>query len=267
MRFFGSPDQRAMARRGADLFALVGTDPRFAWYGRNVTLVDFTLDDLDTFEALVRLQGATAGYRVRRDFEEEYKTALEARGLRADVFGFSLSPDDRSVEKARTVLREFRLPADLEVSLLGPDCPDEDVEAFADIALMADVLPPPDSVLRGQARRGVALVARERGSGRPVGCAASFASFHPESIMSDTCFWGMLATHPDRRGEKIALVLGAQAMVTMFERTGIGKFSTGIRDDNIPSTRLCEKLGVVRSDYLILIGMDPDAFRDARITK
>ena len=267
MRFFGSPDQQAMARRGADLFVLIGGDPRFAWYGRNVTLVDLTLDDLDTFEALVRLQGATAGYRVRRDLEEDLTAALEARGLRADVFGFSLSPDDRSVEKARAVLREFRLPEDLEVRLLGPDSPDEAVEAFAEITLMADVLPPPESVLRGHSRRGVALVARERGSGRPVGSAASFASYHPDSAMSDTSFWGMLATHPDRRGEKIALVLGAQAMVTMFERTGIGKFSTGIRDDKIPSTRLCEKLGVVRSDYLILIGMDPNAFRDARVTK
>jgi hypothetical protein len=256
-----------MARRGADLFALVGTDPRFAWYGRNVTLVDFTLDELDTFEALVRLQGATAGYRVRREDEDRFRADLEARGLRADVFGFSLSPDHTSVEKARSVLQSFGLPDDLEVSDIGPDSPDEDIEAFAEISLLADVMPPPDIVLRGQARRGVALVARERGSGRPVGCAASFANFHPDSVMADTCFWGMLATHPDRRGEKIALVLGAQAMVAMHERTGIAKFSTGIRDDNIPSTRLCEKLGVVRSDYLILIGMDPDAFKDARITK
>jgi hypothetical protein len=56
-------------------------------------------------------------------------------------------------------------------------------------------------------------------------------------------------------------------MVAMYERTGIAKFSTGVRDDNVASTRLCEKLGVVRSDYLILVGMDPDAFKDARITK
>ncbi|WP_413719827.1 GNAT family N-acetyltransferase [Silicimonas sp. MF1-12-2] len=267
MRFFGSADQQAMGQRGANLFALVQDDPRFAWYGRNVTLVDFSLSELDTFESLVRLQGATAGYRVRRELEHQFRAALETRGLRSDVFGFSVSADDTSVEKARRVLRDFRLPDDLDVSFLAPDSADGDVEAFAEIALMADVLPPPDTVLRGQARRGVALVARERGSGRPVGCAASFANFHPDSIMADTCFWGMLATHPDRRGEKIALVLGAKAMIAMHEKTGIGKFSTGIRDDNIPSERLCEKLGVVRSDYLIIIGMDPDAFRDARITK
>lgn len=256
-----------MARRGADLFALVGDDPRFAWYGRNVTLADVHASGLDTFEALIRLQGATAGYFVRRDAEAGIRRELEARGLRTDAMGFALSPGDRSVELAKNIVESISRPADLDVVTIGPRSPEADLEAFADLSLAQGVLPPPDAVLRGSARRGVALVARERGTGRAVGCAASFANFHPASPMAGMCFWGMLATHPDRRGEGIALVLGARAMLEMRDRTGIGRFSTGIRDDNLPSLRLCSKLGVEKSDYMIVLGMDPDAFADARVTK
>lgn len=256
-----------MARRGAQLYALLGADPRFAWYGRNVTLADYHSSDMDTFEALVRLQGATAGYFIRRDAEAEVRLAMEARGLRTDVLGFSLSSGTGSVEMAEAILAEGDLPADLEVVALGRESTDADLEDFAELALGQGVLPPPDAVLRGIARRGVAFVARERSTGRAVGCAASFANFHPASPFADMCFWGMLATHPDRRGEKIALLLGARAMVAMRDRTGIAKFSTGVRDDNVASSRLCAKLGVLRSDYLIVIGMDPEAFTDERLTK
>lgn len=267
MRFYGSRDQQAMARRGAQLFALIGDDPRFAWYGRNVTLADYHSSGLDTFEALIRLQGASAGYFVRRDAEAEVRQALEARGLRTDVLGFSLSSGGASTELAQSVLNQYALPDDLDVIALGPGASDGDLEEFAALALEQGVMPPPDAVLRGIARRGVAFVARERGSRRAVGCAAAFANFHPSSPAADMCFWGMLATLPDRRGEKIALLLGARAMLAMREKTGILKFSTGVRDDNLPSSRLCAKLGVLKSEYLVVIGMDPDAFTDERVTK
>lgn len=60
---------------------------------------------------------------------------------------------------------------------------------------------------------------------------------------------------PDQR----AMARQGAALVAMHGMTGIGTFSPGIGDDNVPSTRLCEKPG--------LVGMDPDAFKNARITK
>lgn len=267
MRYFGSDDQQAMARRGKALFELMRNDPRVAWYGRTLAVTDLHESGMDYFENLIRVQGATAAYMVKRQAESEICDALAARGLRADVFGFSMSEDDRSVDHARSLLENFRLPDEVSCKMLGPESPQEDVEAFAEIALSQGVLPPPEAVLRGYDRRGVALVARENGSGRPIGCAASIESYHPEDSLSDHCFWGMLATHPDRRGEKIAIVLGAEAMVAMNERTGIKRFTTGVRDDNLPSTALCAKFGVMRSDYLAIIGMDPSAFSDDQVTK
>lgn len=267
MRFFGSEDQQAMARRAALLWGLVKDDPRFAWYGRNVALADYHADGPDVFEALVRLQGATPAYRVRREREAEVSAEIEARGLRTDNLSFSLSADDSSVARAREFLADHRLPGDLTLTQLGPDSPDADLDAFAEIALMGGVLPPPDGVLRGEVVRGVALLAREAATGRPVGSAASFENFHPDGPMAGFCFWGMLATHPERRGEKIALVLGAEAMVRMHRLTGIGRFSTGIREGNTASETLCAKFGVGRSDFVIVSGLDPGAFSGDRITK
>ena len=267
MRYFGSEDQQAMARRGKALFELLRDDPRVAWYGRALAVTDLNASGMDFFENLIRLQGATAAYLVKRGAEAEVCEVLSARGLSSDLFGFSMSEDDRSVDRARALLRDNGLPEDLSCKTLGPDSPQEDVEAFAEVALSQGVLPPPEAVLRGHMRRGVALVALENGSGRPIGCAASIESYHPAGRLSDHCFWGMLATHPDRRGEKIALVLGARAMVAMHKKTGFRRFTTGVRDDNLPSAALCAKFGVMRSDYMVVMGMDPNAFSDDRVTK
>jgi hypothetical protein len=52
----------------------------------------------------------------------------------------------------------------------------------------------------------------------------------------------MLATLEDRRGEIIALLLGAQAIVHMWERHGARGFMTGVRADNSSSQALCNRL-------------------------
>ena len=121
MRFFGSKDQQAMARRGKVLFDLLCDDPKVAWYGRTLAVTDFHSSGMDYFENLVRVQGATAAYLIQRGAGSEVCDALEARGLRSDVFGFSMSEDDHSVDHANAILQEYTLPGDLDVTILGPD--------------------------------------------------------------------------------------------------------------------------------------------------
>lgn len=266
LEYFGSPDQQAMARRGAALYRLLENDPRFSWYGRNVALADYAAGGTRVLADLVRIQGASVSYLVPRGQIAEAAAALEAEGLKTDWMGFSASADDSSPDRAEALLAAHPLPADLTVTRLGPDSPDADLSDLAEVALEAGVLPPPASVLRGEARRGVALLARDD-AGQAVSCAASFEIFHPESRLSGFSWWGMLATRPQRQGEKIALLLGARAMLTMTSESGRRRFITGIRDDNAASVALCAKLGVTASGTVMLMGMDPAAFSDARITK
>ena len=77
----------------------------------------------------------------------------------------------------------------------------------------------------------------------------------------------MLATREDRRGERIALLLGAQAIVHMWERHGARGFMTGVRADNAPSQTLCKKLGVCATDWIYASCIDREMFGGSSITK
>jgi hypothetical protein len=77
----------------------------------------------------------------------------------------------------------------------------------------------------------------------------------------------MLATRNDRRGERIALLLGAQAIIHMWERHGARGFMTGVRADNAPSQALCNKLGVRATDWIYASCIDKEMFGGSSITK
>jgi len=77
----------------------------------------------------------------------------------------------------------------------------------------------------------------------------------------------MLATREDRRGEKIALLLGAQAIVHMWERHGVRGFMTAVRADNFSSQALCNKLGVTASEWIYASCIDNEIFAGPSITK
>lgn len=92
-------------------------------------------------------------------------------------------------------------------------------------------------------------------------------SHHPADPHAGDAFWGLLATRPDRRGERIALLLGAQAMVTMWEVHGARGFMTGVQGDNASSMALCRRIGVTPSDRTFIGCIDPATFGDPAITK
>ena len=265
-KFYGPTDVQAMTRRAMTLFRLVEDDPRFAWYGRFVALADYNTGGLQTFLDLIRLQGASPSYWLPNAAADEAKTALLNEGFRADRFEYFVTEGD-SIERAREVLSAHVIGDDVLVSRLGRDSPDDDLDGFAEVAGSGGVLPPPEAVLRGAARKGVFLLARDRASGRAISCAASIETFHARSSRSDHAFWGMLSTMPAWRGRKIALILGAQAMV-LFERDfDVSKFTTGVRAENSGSMALCAKLDMRDGKWCSYYGMNPAQFSNARVTK
>lgn len=263
--FFGSDDARELTRRSMMLHRIAGGDRDLAWYGRWVALTWSGPDCLNRFEALIRLQGASPLYWIPSEEEASVIRALEGAGLKPDLFENVCSAGN-SVAAARVILATQSLPDDLEVVRLGPESPDTDLTDFADLALSEGVLPPPSPVLRGAMRRGVCLLARSRHTGDAVSTAVSIEMFHPEGPRGDHAFWGMLTTVPARRGEKIALILGAMAMTAMEEEHGLSRFMTGVRAANASSLALCAKVDMVPTGYRIVAGMDPSQFSNARVT-
>src|SRR5271169_829168 len=119
------------------------------------------------------------------------------------------------------------------------------------------VMPVPGSIMRGLARRGICLVATDQNQ-RPVATASSYMIHHPSSPRATDTFWGMMATREDRRGERIALLLGVEAIIHMWERHGARGFMTGVKADNAPSQALCNKLGVRATDWICASCIDQE---------
>jgi hypothetical protein len=116
-----------------------------------------------------------------------------------------------ALTRAREIIADTPLPDDLTLGWITAETPDPIRAAVAEMALDCGVLPPSFAVLSGTIRPGTACFAMEP-SGRVVSLAGAAAFLHPDHPDGRAeCWWGMLATHPDRRGARLSLLLGAHA--------------------------------------------------------
>lgn len=262
---FGSPEQQLMQRRGEDLLQLLSEDARFCSHGRGVQLVDHGPDAVGLVVALAHLLGATGCEMVPKDRAQTFREELEAHGLRTYLIRHFIGGED-CVARAREALDRRPLPDDLTVRVIDRGSPGSLVEAFAEVALPHEVLPPVGTVMRGISRPGFGMVAFDADD-RPVATAGSVRARHPAHAEADTVQWGQLATVPDRQGEGIARALGAMAILHAAEHLGAKNYRTGIAPGNLPSEALCTSLGLVDSAFVIVAAMDPEAFGERRLTK
>jgi hypothetical protein len=263
--FFGSPDRIALARRSANLWLLLRNDPRYAYYGRLVALGDPRQDAADILCAMAKLQGAAVSYFYPASDAKPLFAQLEERGLTTDRHEHFWGGES-AVAASRRVQEDFGLPPDLSISAIDADTPREVVGDVAALCQSCDVMPVPGSIMRGQARKGICLVATDEDR-RPVATASSYMIHHPSSAHAKDAFWGMLATREDRRGERIGLLLGAQAIIHMWERHGARGFMTGVRADNLSSQALCRKLGVSDTNWIYASCIDKEMYGGSSVTK
>ena len=171
-----------------------------------------------------------------------------------------------SLAAAKSLLGERGLPSDLTASFVGQETPGDVLASLDTLTASCEVLLPMGAFLRGVEYPAVVISANDQ-DGRAVGAAASIAQNHPDHPKAGLAYWGMLATAPDRRGEGVALLLGAMALTEMHARHGFKRFTTGIRAGNAPSEALCAKLSFAPSDERDIIAIHPPAFGAERMTK
>jgi hypothetical protein len=264
--FFGSDDQRALLRRGRSLAALLGRDSRFCYYGRTVGLPGPEDGDINQLAALVIVQGNAAYYDVPVTQAEAIKTSMIARGL-VPMHYDRWRGTGSAIAAARQVIATVSLPEDVTMLRLDASSADGQLASLAEMALGCGVLPPCGEALRGLLRPAVCLVAVDRAS-RVVSCAASSAFAHENHpIYGGQAWWGMLATDPARRGQRLSLVLGAHALLDMETRFGFGDFMTGVEPGNAPSEAICARMGLSKGDSAIIVCADPRALASGRMTK
>lgn len=263
--YFGSPGKVALMRRSAALWSLLKDNPRYAYYGRLVALSDPAEDTADVLSFLAELQGAAVVYYLPKEAADPLFAQLTHRGLATDRHEHFWG-GETAYRASKEVLASCSLPGDLTVSRLDQTSPGDFVGKVAELCQSCDVMPVPGAIMRGQVRRGINLVAIDV-EGQPVASASSFVMHHPSSPHANDVFWGMLATRPDRRGQKIALVLGAMAIKHMWEQEGARGFMTGVRQDNPSSKALCNRLGVTDSSWCYASCVDAQALGSSTVTR
>jgi len=77
----------------------------------------------------------------------------------------------------------------------------------------------------------------------------------------------MLATRPDRKGQRLALILGAMAMREMHVRYGIRRFFTGVQPGNAPSEAVCTRMGLRPKGRATLTVVDPTVLPGGKLTR
>ncbi|QDG75576.1 hypothetical protein [Labrenzia sp. PHM005] len=264
--YFGTAAQITVSRRARDLWKLVRNDPRFSYNGRIVAVAGDVGDETaDKLAVLARLQGSTTCHFLPKEKEEIVQRSVKKQGLATNVWEFCKG-GKLAYEMAQDVLTQYQLPSDLSVTTL---CESTDPSFVRDFALMVGecgVLVMAGRVMRGVDIPGITLAAVD-GSGKVIASAWGYKCYHPQSPFSDHAFWGGLTCHVDRRGQKIALILGALSIVQLWEKLDVRGVCTGIARDNTASFALCEKLNVLKSDQIGLGVSDPKMFQGATLTK
>lgn len=264
--FFGNDDQRAVLRRGRSMSALLSQDRRYSYYGRTVGLTASEDGDVDQLAALASVQGNAAYGTVPLNQVEAIKTALQSRGL-VPIQYDKWQGTHSAIAAARQVVATLSLPQDVTMHRLDASTPDRQLESLAEMALGCGVLPLCGEVLRGLFRPAVCLVALDYAS-KVISCAASSAYAHEDHVgYGKQAWWGMLATDPARRGQRLSLILGAHALLEMETRFGFGDFMTGVEPGNAPSESICARMGLSRGDFAIIGCADPRALAGGRMTK
>ena len=262
---FGPPYAQALQARVWVNCQNLRDDAAIVTHGRALGLASPEVAPLSRQVGLAREMGAAACEHVPEADVAARFAALENEGLKTDSFvDWGSSSETLPLARARLAARPFA--EDLTLGIVGPDTPTEIMAGLDAVTQACEVMLPLGPFMRGLERPAVCAYVAEP-SGRIVGASASVEMYHPASNWPGLCWWGMLSTHPNRRGEGIASRLGAVVLDVMNRRHGMTEFFTGIRTGNTPSETLCTQLGFGPTPYHVVLAIDPVLMAGGRVTK
>ncbi|MEL6689718.1 MAG: N-acetyltransferase [Pseudomonadota bacterium] len=263
--YFGTDAQQEVLRRSRAVYGLMRNDPRCTYYGRSVGLCTPADAAEETLDAFLTLQGTASIARVSADEMPSVEAEMTSRGLSVTRYDRWLGHDD-CVAAAKAITAQTSLPEGLTLSELTSASDPELFEALAQLATSCGVMLPNLAVLRGELRPGTCFVATTP-EGRAVSCAAGAAFAHPDHpTLSKEAWWGMLATAQDWRGHRLALLLGAQAILALRSKLPGCTIMTGVQPGNAPSEAVCSKLGLAPDGTQVATIVDPSALPGGKLT-
>lgn len=153
--FFGSPAQRSILKRGADVRAVTRDLTHLTYYGRTVGIASSDDATLDTVLALARLQGNSNIADVSDADMPALISAAQDMGY-APVHYAKWTGGDASLRTARHCVAERPLPDGYLLQRLTPDTSLTVRQSLADTCLACGVLPPRFACCRARCNRASA---------------------------------------------------------------------------------------------------------------
>lgn len=222
-------------------------------------------DMVEIMVALAKLQGGSVCNYFPQSNAQQAISDLESRGLSV-VEHDHLRGTKTCLDASLRVLETSALSEDISITVIDETTSPQFVSEVVEMSEKCGVMSVPGWVMRGTGPKGVFLVA-QNSTGEPVACAGSFMCHPKSSSHAEDAFWGMLATRSDRRGQGLACLLGAKAIVHMGEVHSARGFITGVSANNLSSKALCNKLGLSNSGWQYLSCIDHTVFGGDSITK
>ncbi len=159
--FFGTESSIALMKRSAALWTLMQDNPRFAYYGRTISLSDPQNDTVDVLTSIASLLGASVAYYFPKSEVDSLFSELKARGFSSDRHEHYWG-GKAAYDASRQILDKHTLPDDLSIVALDETSPTALVADVAALCQSCDVMPVPGFIMRGQARRGINFAAIDR---------------------------------------------------------------------------------------------------------
>lgn len=263
--FFGDESQIKLQRRYYRLWQYLKAHPRLAFAGRAIGLDDPALDEARDIAGLVMELGFLSLAFTKATVVDELRAALEKHGLSAGIWQHLIS-NEKTTSSSQSVVAAVQLPPGYKIERITAATPSRQLRSFQEMMQSCGVSPLPGYILCGREVPTIAEMVINP-SGEVMATGAGIFRHNPEGPYRKAAHVGFLATEPGQRGKGFGRLLLARIILACYQEYAADFLYTGVRADNLPSQRVCQKCGLEVSDMSFLGVVYPPMLERGQFTR
>lgn len=265
LEFFGDDAQVNRQHRYYRLWTYLKAHPRLSFVGRGIGLDDPGLDEVEDLVGLTMELGFLSLAFTRANIVDELRSALEAHGLKVGFWQHLVS-NEKTQLSCRSVVTALQPPPGYQIKRISAATPASQLQQVQFLMQQCGVTPLPGYILRGQEIPALAEFVMTP-EDEVAATGAGIMRHNPTGPYGKAAHVGFLATEPSHRGQGFARLLLARIILACYEEFAAELAHTGVRADNIPSQRVCQRCGLEDSGTYFLGVVHPQAMGQAQFTR
>jgi predicted acetyltransferase len=263
--FFGDESQINLQQRCYRLWQYLKAHPRLSFGGRAIGIDDPALDEVENLVGLTMELGFLAMAFTKAAIADELLSALEEHGLKVGFWQHLVS-NEKTASRCRSVVASPLLPPGYKIDRITAATPHHQLRSFQELMQVCGVAPLPGYILRGQEVPTITEMVISP-QDEIVATGVGIFRHNPEGSYGKAAHVGFLATDPNQRRKGFARLLLARIILASYQEYGAELLHTGVREDNIPSQRVCRNCGLEDSGMYFLGVVYPPALKREAFTR